>query len=213
MSVVDITPLEDESLVERRMRVLTMRNAGATFTQIADRVNAGRAELGQPLLSVTTIRKDHAKALVDVVAASREELIAEHRSVLLDMRRAHYGAALNGDIDSTRLVLSTLEREARLFGLDAPTQVSLGVSDIDFSERMFTAITELGLEPPKEIADAVRHARDDADALRPANPETPSSARKGERNRTANKSDDVLDVLDVEEVDQPDASTGWSNID
>lgn len=151
----------DEELYERRAKVLTMRNAGATFSQIAERVNAERIELGLDPLSATTFRKDHQCALRDVAAASREDIIAEHRSILLDLRRAHYSAALNGDIDSSRIILSTIEREARMFGVDAPTQVALGVSEIDFAERMYAAIVAMGLEPPKEISDGIRHARDD----------------------------------------------------
>lgn len=162
MSTLDVAVMApDEELYERRARVLTLRNAGSTFTQIAERINAERILAGLDPLGMTTFRKDHQAALRDVAAASRDDLIAEHRSVLLDMRRAHYGAALNGDIDSTRIVISTLEREARMFGIDAPTQVALGVSEIDFAERMYAAIVGMGLQPPKEIVDGTRRARDE----------------------------------------------------
>ena len=170
--IAELVALEDEQIHERRMRVLTMRNAGAVFTQITEVINRSRVqariEAGLdplPSLSVTTIRKDHAIALREVVAASREDIIAEHRSVLLDLRRANYAAAMNGDTDAAKVVLSTLEREARMFGTDAPTRHELGVSDVDFAQSFADLVGELGLAPPKEILDAIRHTRDDFDVL------------------------------------------------
>jgi hypothetical protein len=49
------------------------------------------------------------------------------------------------------LIIATLEREARLFGLDAPTRVNVGVSDVEFAERTASLIESLGLQPPKEL--------------------------------------------------------------
>jgi len=131
----------DEVLFERRMRALTLRNAGATYRQIAEKTG----------VSAAAARKDVAAALREVVAEAAEDMIARQRAVLMDIQRANYAAAASGDIDAARLIIATLEREARLFGLDAPTRVNVGVSDVEFAERTATLIESLGLRPPKEL--------------------------------------------------------------
>ncbi len=133
---------DDETVLERRARALTLRNAGATFRQIADKTG----------VSPTQARKDIEVALREVVAESAESMIARQRAVLHDIVRANYAAAASGDIDAARVILSTLEREAKLFGLDAPTRVNVGVSDVEFAERTATLIESLGLTPPRELA-------------------------------------------------------------
>jgi len=135
----------DETLYERRIRSLTLRNAGATYNQIAEKTG----------VSLPTARKDVAAALREIVAETAEDMIARQRAVLFDIQRANYAAAASGDIDAARIILSTLEREARLFGLDAPTRVNVGVSDVEFAEKTALLITSLGLTPPKAILAAL----------------------------------------------------------
>ena len=133
---------EDEIRIERQLRALTLRNAGATYRQIAEKTG----------VSTATARKDVSSALRDVVSETAEDLIARQRAILLDLTRANYAAAASGDIDAARLLIAVMEREARLFGLDAPTRVSVGVSDVEFAERTASLIQSLGLQPPKELA-------------------------------------------------------------
>lgn len=140
MSDVTVVP-DDETLFERRARALTLRNAGATYRQIADKTG----------VSPASARKDVEAALREVMAETAENMIARQRSILFDIQRANYAAAASGDVDAARLIIATLEREARLFGLDAPTRVNVGVSDVEFAERTASLIESLGLKPPKEL--------------------------------------------------------------
>jgi hypothetical protein len=142
MTTINESVPEEELRIERQVRALTLRNAGATFRQIADKTG----------VSPTQARKDVEVALREVVAESAESMIARQRAVLHDIVRANYAAAASGDIDAARVILSTLEREAKLFGLDAPTRVSVGVSDVEFAERTASLIESLGLSPPRELA-------------------------------------------------------------
>lgn len=132
----------DETLYERRMRALMFRNAGATFREIASKNGVSPAQA----------RKDVTAALREVLSETAEDMIARQRAVLLDIRRANYQAMVGGDVDAARVILSTLERESKLFGLDAPTRVNVGVSDTDFAERTAALIESMGLEPPRELA-------------------------------------------------------------
>lgn len=155
MTVADVAAAhvaEDETLWERRMRALTMRNAGATYRQVAEKIGVSPAQA----------RKDVSLALREVVAESTDDMISRQRSILFDIQRANYSAAASGDIDAAKLILSTLEREAKLFGLDAPTRVNVGVSDVEFAEKTATLIESLGLRPPKELATMSARLREDA---------------------------------------------------
>lgn len=133
---------DDETLWERRARSLTLRNAGATYRQIAEKTG----------VSVPTARTDVQAALREVLAETAEDMIARQRAILFDIQRANYSAAASGDIDAAKIILSTLERESRLFGLDAPTRVNVGVSDVEFAEKTASLITSLGLQPPRDLA-------------------------------------------------------------
>jgi len=180
----------DEVLFERRMRALTLRNAGATYRQIAEKTG----------VSAAAARKDVAAALREVVAEAAEDMIARQRAVLMDIQRANYAAAASGDIDAARLIIATLEREARLFGLDAPTRVNVGVSDVEFAERTATLIESLGLRPPKELIrmradDRAEHL--DAEVILPFD--------------VAGDSDEPSGVS-PSDGDASASSDGWSNI-
>lgn len=131
----------DETLFERRMKALTLRNGGATYTQIAERFG----------VSVPTARKDVRMAYREVVNEPAEDMIARQRAILHDLHRAHFARALSGDIDSTRMVLETLKVEAQLFGLNAPQRVAVGVTDMEFAEQAVELIAGLGRMPQAEM--------------------------------------------------------------
>lgn len=155
---VNGTSPEDETLFERRMRVVMLRNAGVTFTDIARQLK----------ISATQARKDLSAGLRDILADTAEDMIARQRSVTLDLQKANYKKMLEGDIDAGRLILSALEREAKLFGLDAPTRVNVGVSDIEFAEKTAALIESVGGTPPADLLKAIGHragaTRDGGDA-------------------------------------------------
>lgn len=168
----------DEALWERRMRFRTQRNAGHTFAAITDSYNAAQRKMHAEALdrgedpgrlkqlSVTTVRKDVDHITRELVTEStREYLVGQQQSVILDVRRAFYNAMAGGDIDAGKMVLSTLQHERDLFGLDAPKRVSIGVgTDAEFAETLTTLIEAVagpGSAPP-ELAHLVRQNRDDA---------------------------------------------------
>lgn len=135
------TGAPDETLWERRMRALTMRNAGATYAKIAEQFG----------VSTLTVRKDVRLALREVISETAEDMVARQRGILLDMTRANYPAALQGDLGAQSAIVKCLEHEAKLFGLYAPTRVNVGVSDTEFAAQAAELIAALGLEPPREL--------------------------------------------------------------
>ena len=137
---------EDERLWERRMKVLTMRNAGATFTKIADALG----------VSTATVRKDLTRAYRDVLADTPEEMMSRQRSILLDITRANYPAMLSGDKDAAATILRALAQEAALFGLNAPTRVIAGVSDVEFAEQAAALISSIASIDPTALKELSR---------------------------------------------------------
>lgn len=131
----------DEELWERRMKVLTMRNAGATYQRIAD-------QLG---ISTVTARKDLQRAYREVLNDTPEDMLARQRSVLLDITRANYAAALQGDKDAAMTIIKGLEQEAKLFGLYAPTRALIGVSDVEFAEQAAALIASINAIDPTAL--------------------------------------------------------------
>ncbi|WP_457095116.1 hypothetical protein [Mycobacteroides abscessus] len=137
----------DETTFERRIRVVMLRNAGVTFTDIARKES----------ISTTQARKDLTAGLRDLLSDTAEDMIARQRSVIIDVQKANYKKMLEGDVDAARLILSSLEREAKLFGLDAPTRVNVGVSDIEFAEKTAALIESVGGTPPADLLKAIGH--------------------------------------------------------
>lgn len=189
------TTASDESLWERRMRAVTMRNAGRTYAQIAEALSNS----GTPV-SVSTVRKDISKAYKEIIGEARDDMIARQRSVLFDFQRANYLDAINSDPDradqriaAQKMIVSAMDHEAKLFGLYSPTRVNIGISDAEFAEETAKLISELGLEPPKELTSAI-------------------SARLEEREIEG----EVVEVVEEpdkqpEPVEKP-RQEGWSNI-
>lgn len=145
----------DEELWERRMRALTLRNAGGTFSQIAAQLH----------ISATVARADVRLALREVLSETTEDFIARQRSVLLDCQRGAYPGALSGDKDSIMAIVRCLEQEAKLLGLYAPVRQVVGISDVDFAEQAAELITKLKLQPPKELMQHVRSTKDGGAAV------------------------------------------------
>jgi len=218
-SAAEVMPApDDETVLERRIKALSLRNGGSTYTQIAEALG----------ISATQARKDVAAGLREVVAASREDLIAEHRSVLLDLRRASYRVAMSGDVDSGKLVLSTLEREAKMFGLDAPTAVAIGVNEVEFAERMAALFEVWDTEVPRELARLVPAATRreleqviDAELDEPATDDTDKPTESVASQDDSSASDEletpesvgVQDDSSTEDVvSQDDPAPRWSNI-
>ena len=133
---------EDSAIWERRMKALTMRNAGATFARIAE-------ELG---VSEMQIRKDVRKAIAEVVELPVDQMVSRQRAILLDLTRVNYPAAMRGDRDAQSTLLKVLEHEARLYGLYAPARVNIGISEAEFAQQAAELLQALGTEPLKELA-------------------------------------------------------------
>lgn len=137
----------DEALWERRMKALTLRNLGGTYSMIATECGVHPA----------TARADVRIAMREVLAAGNEERLARQLSVLLDMQHGAYPAAMQGDKDSIMAIVRCLEQEAKLCGMYAPAKTLPGISDTDFAAQAVGLFERLGMAPPRELLGGSAH--------------------------------------------------------
>lgn len=143
------TPKPAESKTERNeraARALTMRNAGATYTRIAE-------QLG---ISEQQVKNDITRAIKEWVRVPAEQMVDRQRAILLDIMRVEYPAAM--DVNSPRhyqaqeKVLEVLAHEAKLHGLYAPTKVNFGISEAEFARQAAELLQVTGVRPLLELA-------------------------------------------------------------
>ena len=147
----DISTMLDEELLARRTKVMFLRNAGATWAAVSK-------ETG---VSIQTCRKDYQVVCRDINNEQPADVVARHRAVIFDIQRANYPAMMRGDKDAAATILRALDREAKLLGLDAPTRILAGVSDVEFANeaaRLIERITALDPTTMKELGRATNSA-------------------------------------------------------
>lgn len=164
----------DEALFDRRMQALSLRNGGMTYSAIAKHFS----------IDPSTVRRDVHWARQRVGSQDIDAIINTQRSVVLDLRRANYPAALRGDKDAASNILKGLDHEAKLLGLYAPQRITTGPSQAEFSQRAADLIAAISPDTLKEIlrgtsydpnvigaAEAGRHAGEPVDAEIVADPD------------------------------------------
>lgn len=148
MTVSDdsLRSLISEEILERRTKVMFLRNAGGTWREIARACG----------VSVPTVMKDYRVVCRDINNEQPEAVIARHRAVIYDIQRANYANMMRGDKDAAAIILRALDREAKLLGLDAPTRILAGVSDIEFANEAARLIERINALDPTTLEELQR---------------------------------------------------------
>lgn len=144
------TPQLEREYAEKARKVFELRLAGATFTQIAERVG-----YAQPSAAYKTWQREIANIPRSVVDEARR--LEESR--LDTMLTAVWPAVLRGQLGAIDRALAISTRRARLLGLDAPVKVTGTLTDALDEEvtRLVEAMT--GNDPAlREVLEA--NARD-----------------------------------------------------
>ncbi|MFT7025363.1 MAG: hypothetical protein ACJA07_004486 [Rhodococcus sp. (in: high G+C Gram-positive bacteria)] len=123
---------------ERARRCLKLRNEGHTWAEIAE-AEGYTDESGA---------RHAAGRLVDKMEVAD---VAEHRALegarLDELHKAHWPAALKGDIKAAELILKILDRRARLFGLNMPEKFVVSAntvgSDEDFADVVANLVRDI----------------------------------------------------------------------
>ena len=97
-----------------------LRAAGLTFREIGDQLDI------DPTWARTLILR-----ALEASKYEAADLLRTQEGMRLDtLQRAHWRAALAGDVKAAAVVLRVMDRRARLFGLDSPVQVEV-TADVD----------------------------------------------------------------------------------
>lgn len=116
-----------ESIAERRIEALRMRQARFTYQQIADEMYSptpGKPGSGDKSKAFQDIKK----ALEGLQKEAAEDVLAMELESLDNLERAQMKKALQGNPQAFDRVLKAKERRAKYLGLDAATDVNLSGS-------------------------------------------------------------------------------------
>jgi hypothetical protein len=126
------TPKNVTTTIDTMQRAAQLRAAGATFREIGETLN----------IDHTWARTLVLRAL-DAAEYEAADLMRVQEGMRLDrLQRAYWPQALQGDLPAAKLVLSVMDRRARLFGLDAPAKVQaeVTVTDADALDAELAAV-------------------------------------------------------------------------
>jgi DNA-binding CsgD family transcriptional regulator len=123
---------------EEQRRIVNLFIAGARPDEIAETMG----------LSRETVYRERRAMLAEIMPLrdkAAEELRERELLTLDRLQRAHWTEALKGNVGSSKIVLSCVDRRAKMLGLDAPVKVDARVrSELD--AQIEALIAELGTE-------------------------------------------------------------------
>lgn len=125
---------------EEQRRIVNLFLAGARPDEIARTMN----------LSVETVYRERRELLAQI-APLRDKAADELRETELQrldrLQRAHWSAAIEGNVGASKIVLACIDRRAKMLGLDAPVKVDARVkSDLDAQiEQLVEELASEGL--------------------------------------------------------------------
>lgn len=111
-------PLTPVQRAERAREMVVMRRSGASIRDIAAHFN----------VALSTVHAAVHDALAQSLALTGHEadLLRQQELERLDaVQHAAWPAAMNGHIDSLKIVASAIDRRCKLLGLDAPAQLEV----------------------------------------------------------------------------------------
>jgi hypothetical protein len=106
---------------KRRTEAMELRIAGATYTQIAER-------LGCTKQRAHAIVTEEMEKLTRARTAAAEALVALESERLDRVQLGVWSRAVKGDLDAVNALLRLMNRRAKLLGLDTPTAMNIGVN-------------------------------------------------------------------------------------
>ena len=110
-------------IIEREKKCIELRRAGATYDEIA--TTLGYAASGVARDAYLRALK---RTLVDAGAPEARDAELDR---LERLQRSWWLPALSGDERAARVVLSVMDRRAKLLGLDAPIKSEIKVEQVD----------------------------------------------------------------------------------
>lgn len=121
--------LQSDRVYKRALQVRTMRLAGFTYQQIANKHT----------ISVDTVRRDLERVKVEFPEMAARQIVAEQDAQLVEMFRPFFLKAVSGNDKAANTALKIMEHRARLFNLfDLPQDAGQKAAEDTLNELMRT---------------------------------------------------------------------------
>jgi len=138
----------DPELFEKERQVVQYRQGGATFDAIAKKL--GYADESGARVA---FKRAMERMRDDALNAEMREL---HRQRLEVALTAIWPDVVKGDLEAIKVMLKILERDAKLYGIDAPVKTEMEVTTYDGN---------LLRQRTREIVEAIREIRESPDSV------------------------------------------------
>ena len=143
-NVINLDPV----LFEKERQVVQYRQSGATFDAIAKKLDYANESSAR-----AAFKRAMERMRDDVLNNEMREL---HRQRLETALMAIWPDVVKGDLEAIKVMLKILERDAKLYGIDAPVKTEVEVTSYDGN---------LLRERTREIVSAIREVRKSQDSV------------------------------------------------
>ena len=138
----------DPELFEKERQVVQYRQGGATFDAIARKLGYADESGAR-----AAFKRAMERMRDDALNAEMREL---HRQRLEVALTAIWPDVVKGDLEAIKVMLKILERDAKLYGIDAPVKTEMEVTTYDGN---------LLRQRTREIVEAIREIRESPDSV------------------------------------------------
>ena len=138
----------DPELFEKERQVVQYRQGGATFDAIAKKLGYADESGAR-----AAFKRAMERMRDDALNAEMREL---HRQRLEVALTAIWPDVVKGDLEAIKVMLKILERDAKLYGIDAPVKTEMEVTTYDGN---------LLRQRTREIVEAIREIRESPDSV------------------------------------------------
>ena len=138
----------DPELFEKERQVVQYRQGGATFDAIAKKLGYADESGAR-----SAFKRAMERMRDDALNAEMREL---HRQRLEVALTAIWPDVVKGDLEAIKVMLKILERDAKLYGIDAPVKTEMEVTTYDGN---------LLRQRTREIVEAIREIRESPDSV------------------------------------------------
>ena len=150
-NVINLDPV----LFEKERQVVQYRQSGATFDAIAKKLDYANESSAR-----AAFKRAMERMRDDVLNNEMREL---HRQRLETALMAIWPDVVKGDLEAIKVMLKILERDAKLYGIDAPVKTEVEVTSYDGN---------LLRERTREIVSAIREVRESENRVGDGSSET-----------------------------------------
>jgi DNA-binding transcriptional MerR regulator len=140
----DVAPSLEQRVqdAERRAAAIRLRNTGASIARIAQTLHYD---------DEAHAARDIEEAIDELIRVPAAELVGRQQALIMDMTRACYRAAAEGDTNSVEAIRRLMDHQAKLFGLYSPAKFRVQADDGQFNEKAAELLADLQVSTAVDV--------------------------------------------------------------